>query len=117
MSAAQRKAMVRTFISLGGRCPQCGLAMNHNQTSPRCATADHILPRWAGGRDTIHGGTRNLRPMCADCNGLTDKCGQCIAALACAAAVAQDSASTTRTVVSAWRMGIIAEAGRVMPAV
>lgn len=110
----KRRNQVRRALEATPNCPQCQVRMVHNvggiQHSRSDVTRDHILPRSRGGGNRIHGDVRNTRIMCQECNELTAKCHQCVAALACAATVARDTERTARVVLKDWRMGYVVDA-------
>ena len=99
-SKARRKAELPKAWNTRGACPHCGTIA--------LMTRDHIIKQQHGAGAFIHGDTRNLRPMCAECNNLVDQCGQCVAALACIRAVPGNVWKVSK----AWRMSYVAETMR-----
>lgn len=103
-------------------CPSCGHAMSisargHSSNSPYRRTRDHILPRERGGLGVMYGDTRNIRIMCARCNGILADCFHCVGALACVRAVASNEPSAKqitviRMLLCQWQFGKICERTR-----
>lgn len=87
--------------SPGAFCPYCGEWMTRRgRNRARSATRDHICPQAWGGPDIAE----NRRIVCRQCNGDRALAGHCIAALACARAVAQSTGATAEQVLRYWRL-------------
>lgn len=48
----------------GGVCEACGCELNLRHGDPKQATIDHVVPKSAGGTDSIN----NLAVLCSECN-------------------------------------------------
>jgi hypothetical protein len=85
----------------GRPCPYCRAPMTRNHQHRRPSN-DHILPASWGGPDDLE----NYRVCCSGCNGLRALAGHCVAALACARAVARTNRTHTLDVLNRWKLPI-----------
>lgn len=84
------------------RCPICQRLYRRDVPSLR-SSRDHILPRSEGYLwDVLECGAANIRIMCVECNSLRGQAFHCVAALACARAIAERVGSRPGTVIAGW---------------